>query len=131
MRFNRSFVSGFLATSGDFGPSPPPCFGSHGAGAGGFCVLSGMLNITDLRARTQLIRKKGWERELKKNGLSGIQVAQEREPYRRYLWSTSGQGSRSRRSANPTDDICGQRVVRDPGRAGARTLPTIFVVNGW
>jgi hypothetical protein len=81
MRFNRSFVSGFLATSGDFGPSPPPCFGSHGAGAGGFCVLSGMLNITDLRARTQLIRQKRWELELKKNGLSRVQVAQEREPY--------------------------------------------------
>jgi hypothetical protein len=57
MRFNRSFVSGFLATSGDFGPPSPPCFGSHGAGAGGFCVLSGILNITDLRARTQLARR--------------------------------------------------------------------------
>jgi hypothetical protein len=56
MRFNRSFVSGFLATSGDFGPPSPPCFGSHGAGAGGFCVLSGIPNITDLQARTQLVR---------------------------------------------------------------------------
>ena len=47
MRFNRSFVSGF-ETSGDRGPSPSPCFGSHGgAGFGGFCVLSDILKTTN------------------------------------------------------------------------------------
>jgi hypothetical protein len=49
MRFKRSLVSGF-ETSGERGPSPPPCFGSHGAGAGGFCVLSGILDFTSLAA---------------------------------------------------------------------------------
>jgi hypothetical protein len=44
MRFKRSLVSG-LETSGERGPSPPPCFGSHGAGAGGFCVLSGISRL--------------------------------------------------------------------------------------
>jgi hypothetical protein len=47
-------VSGF-ETSGDRGPSPSPCFGSQGAGVGGFCVLSGMTNITDFRDRKQIM----------------------------------------------------------------------------
>jgi hypothetical protein len=54
MRFNRSLVSGF-ETSGDRGPSPSPCFGSQGAGVGGFCVLSGIRNTTDFRDRKQIM----------------------------------------------------------------------------
>jgi hypothetical protein len=46
-------VSGF-DTSGERGPSPSPCFGSHGAGVGGFCVLSGMLNTTDFQIGKQI-----------------------------------------------------------------------------
>jgi hypothetical protein len=54
MRFNKSLVSGF-ETSGDRGPSPSPCFGSQGAGVGGFCVLSGMTDSTDFCDRKQIM----------------------------------------------------------------------------
>jgi hypothetical protein len=56
MRSRMPFVCG-LETSGERGPSPlSPFFGSHGAGAGGFCVLSftGMADTTDFQFGKQI-----------------------------------------------------------------------------
>jgi hypothetical protein len=53
MRSSSFFVGGF-ETSGERGPPPSPCFGSHGAGVGGFCVLSGMANTTDFEFGKQI-----------------------------------------------------------------------------
>jgi len=56
MRSRMPFVCG-LETSGERGPPPPsPFFGSHGAGVGGFCVLSftGMANTTDFQFGKQI-----------------------------------------------------------------------------
>jgi hypothetical protein len=53
MRSSSFFVGGF-ETSGERGPPPSPFFGSHGAGVGGFCVLSGMANTTDFEVGKQI-----------------------------------------------------------------------------
>jgi len=54
MRFRMPLVSG-VGTLGERGPSPPSSFfGSHGAGVGGFCVLSGMANTTNFQFGKQI-----------------------------------------------------------------------------